>query len=100
MYYHRRKFNCSLRAQLQLKFMTHRALVCRWHLVVFPVHYRHLSSIGLHMYLDDWRSLSHKKVSNLEQRKIRIALMVLSSIPELDCFTGVMNCMKTGRLPS
>ena len=42
-----------------------------------------------HMYLDDLRSLSQKKVSNLELRKIRIALTVLSSIPELDCFTAL-----------
>ena len=67
--------------------MKHRALACRWHLGVFPVHYRYLSSIGLHMYLDDLRSLSQKKVTNVELRKIRIALTVLSSIPELDCFT-------------
>ena len=69
--------------ELQLKSMKHRALACRWHLGVFPVHYRHLSSIGLHMYLDELRSLSQEKVSNLELRKIRIALTVLSSIPEL-----------------
>ena len=43
-----------------------------------PVQYR------LNMYLDDPRSLSQKKVSNLELRKIRIALTVLSSIPQLD----------------
>ena len=74
---------------LQLRSMKHRALVCRWHLGVFPVHYCYLSSIGLRMYLDDVRSLSLKKVSNLELRKIRIALTVLSSIPELDCFTAL-----------
>ena len=49
---------------LQLKSTKHRALACRWHLGVFPVHYRYLSSIGLHMYLDDLRSLSQKKVTN------------------------------------
>ena len=38
------------------------------------------------MYLDDLKSLSQKKVSNLELRKIRIVL--LSSIAELDCFTA------------
>ena len=48
---------------------------------VFPVHYRYLSSIGLHMYLDDLRSLSQKKVTNLELIKIRIALTVLSKHP-------------------
>ena len=32
---------------VQLKSMKHRALACRWHLGVFPVHYRYLSSIGL-----------------------------------------------------
>ena len=74
---------------LQLKSMKHRALACRWHLGVFPVHYRYLSSIVLHMCLDDLWSLSHKKVTNLELRKIRIALTVLSSIPELDCCTAV-----------
>ena len=74
---------------LPLKSMKHRALVCRWHLGVFPVHYRYLSSIGLHMYLDDLRSLSLKKVTNLELRKIRIALTVLSCIPEPDCFSAL-----------
>ena len=74
---------------LQLKSMTHRALASRWHLGVFPVHYRYHSSIGLHMCLDDLRSCSQKKVTNLELRKMRIALTVLSSIPELDCFTAL-----------
>ena len=74
---------------LQLKSMKHRALACRWHLGGFLVHYRYLSSIGLLMYLDNLRSLIQKKVSNLELRKIRIALTVLSSIPELDCFTAL-----------
>ena len=66
---------------LQLRSLRHRALACRWHLGLFPVYYRYLSNIGLHMYLDDQMSLSQKKVSNLELRKIRIALTVLSSIP-------------------
>ena len=79
----------SLPPALQLKSMKHRALACRWHLGVFPVHFRYLSNIGLHMYLDDLRSLSQKKVTNLELRKIRIALTVLSSIPELDRFTAL-----------
>ena len=74
---------------LQLKSMKHRSLACRWHSGVFPVHYRYRSSIGLDMYLDDLRSLSQKKVSNLELRQIRIALTVLLSIPELDCFTAL-----------
>ena len=74
---------------LQLKSMTHRDLACRWHLGLFHVHYRYLSSIGLHMYQDDLRSLSQKKVTNLELRKIRIVLTVLSSIPELYCFTAL-----------
>ena len=74
---------------LQLKSMKHRALAYRWHLVVFPAHYRYLSSIGLHMYLEDLRSLSQKKVTNLELRNIRIALTVLSSIPELDRSTAL-----------
>ena len=73
----------------QLKSMKHRALAFRWHLGVFPVHYRHLSSVGLHTYLEDLRSRSQKKVTNLELRKIRIALTVLSSIPELGCFTSL-----------
>ena len=30
---------------LQLKSMKHRALACRWHLGLFPVHYRYLSNI-------------------------------------------------------
>ena len=41
---------------LQRKSMKHRALACRWHLGVFLVHYRYLSSIGPHTYLDDLRS--------------------------------------------
>ena len=76
---------------LHLKSMKHRALACRSLLGVFPVHYRYLSSIGVHMYLDDLRSLSQKKVANLELRKIRIALTVLPSIPELDCFTTLVS---------
>ena len=74
---------------LLLKSMKHRALACRWHLGVHPVHHRYPSSVGLHTYLDDLRSLSQKKVTNMELRKIRIALEVLSSIPELDCFTAL-----------
>ena len=74
---------------LQLKSVKHRALPCRWRLGVFPVHYRYLSSIGLHMYLDDLRSLSQKNVSNLELRKIRIARTVLSSIPEFYCLSAL-----------
>ena len=66
---------------LQLKSMKHRALACRWHLGVFPVHYRYLSFIGLHMYLDDLTSLSQKKVTNLELRKIRIVLTVFIKHP-------------------
>ena len=73
---------------LQLKSMTHRALACRWHLGVFHVNYRYLSSIGWHMYLDDLRSLSQKKVTHLELRKIQIARTVISSIPELYCFNA------------
>ena len=30
---------------LQLKSMKHRALACRWHLALFPVHYRYVSNI-------------------------------------------------------
>ena len=74
---------------LQLKSMKHRALACRWHLGAFPVHYCYLSSIGFHMYLDDLRSSSQNKVANLELRTIRIALTVLSGIPELDCCTAL-----------
>ena len=73
---------------LHLKSMKHRALACRWHLGLFPVHYSYLSNIGLDMYPDDLRRLSQKKVTNLELRKIRIALTVLSSIPELYCLTA------------
>ena len=74
---------------LQLKSMERRALACRWHLGVFPVHYRYLSSICLHRYLDDLGSLSQKKVTNVELRKIRITVTVLSSIPELECLTAL-----------
>ena len=75
--------------RLQLKSMKHRALACRWHLGVFLVHYRYLSSIGLHMYLDDLRSSIQNKGPNQELRKIRIALTVLPCIPELDCLTSL-----------
>ena len=74
---------------LQLEPMKHRTLACRWHLGVFPVRTRYLSSIGLQIYLDDLRSLSQKKVTNLELRKIQIALTVLSSIPDIDWFTAL-----------
>ena len=73
----------------QLKSAKHRALACRCHLGVFPAHHRYLSSIGLHTYLEDLRSLSQKKVTSLELRRIRIALTVLSSIPELDGVTAM-----------
>ena len=46
---------------IQLKSMKQRALACRWHLGVFPVHYRYLSSIGIRIYMDDQRNLSEKK---------------------------------------
>ena len=74
---------------LQLKSMKHRALSCLWHLGVFPVYFRYLSDIGLHTYLDDLRCVSQKNVSNLELRKIRIALTVLSSIPEIYCLSAL-----------
>ena len=74
---------------LQLMPMKQRTLACRWHLGVFPVHFRYLSDIGLHTYLDDLRCLSQKNVSNLELRKIRIALTVLSSIPEFYCLSAL-----------
>ena len=83
------RISTRLPPALQLKSMKHRALACRWYLGVFPVHYRYLSGIGLQMYLDDLRSSSQKKVTDLELRKIRIALTVLSSIPELDCCTAL-----------
>ena len=76
---------------LQRKSMKHRGLACRWHLAEFPLHYRYMSNIGLHMYLDDLRSLSQKHVSYLELRKIRIALTALSSIPELYCPTDFLS---------
>ena len=40
-------------------------------------------------YLDDQSTLNLKKVTDLELRKKRIALTVLSSIPELDRFTAL-----------
>ena len=46
---------------LRLKSMTHTTLACRWHLGVFPVHYRSLSSIGRHMYPDDLRSFKSEE---------------------------------------
>ena len=49
-----------------------------------PVQYLYIC-----IYLDGRGSLSQKKVTNLELRKLRIALTVLSSIPELDRFTGL-----------
>ena len=61
----------------QLKSMKHRDLPCRSRLGVFPVQYRYLSIIGLHMYLDDLWSGSYKKMTNLEQRKIRIVYGII-----------------------
>ena len=52
----RERISERLPEALQLKSMKHKALACRWHLGVFPVYYCYLSSIGLHMYLDDPRS--------------------------------------------
>ena len=74
---------------LQLRSMRRRALACRCQSGVFPVNYRDLSSIGLHIHLDDLRSLSQKNMINVELRKIRIALTVLPCIPERDCFTAL-----------
>ena len=69
--------------------MKQRALACRWQSGLFPLHYRYLSSIGLHIFLDDLRRLNQKKLIILELRKIRIALAILSCIPKLDFFTAL-----------
>ena len=68
------------RAQSSTVSMASRSVPCALSL---PVQYR------LHMYLDDLRSSSQRKVTNLELRKIRIALPVLSCIPVLECFTAL-----------
>ena len=67
---------------LRMRSATHRALACRWHLGTFPIHYRFLHSIGLQNYLDDLKLLTKKKTSPTESTKLRIALRVISSIPE------------------
>ena len=67
---------------LRMRSATDRALACRWHLGTFPIHYRFLCSIGLQNYLDDLKLLTKKKTSPIESTKLRIALRVISSIPE------------------
>ena len=67
---------------LRMRSATYRALACRWHLGTFSIHYRFLHSIGLQNYLDDLKLLTKKKTSPTESTKLRIALRVISSIPE------------------
>ena len=69
---------------LRTRSATDRALACRWHLGTFPIHYRLLCSIGLQNYLDDLKPLTKKKTSPTESTKLRIALKVISSIPQLE----------------
>ena len=73
---------------LRMRSATERALACRWHLGTFPIHYRFRCSIGLQNYLDDLKILTRKKTSPIESTKLRIALRVISSIPELEHPTG------------
>ena len=67
---------------LVMRSATDRALACRWHLGTFPIHYHFLCSIGPQNYLDDLKPLTEKKTSHTESTKLRIALRVISSIPE------------------
>ena len=69
---------------LRMRPATDRALACRWHLGTFPIHYRFLCSIGLQNGLDDLKLLTKRKLSPIESTKLRIALRVISSIPELE----------------
>ena len=69
---------------LRMRSATDRALACRRHLGTFPIHYRSLRRIGLQNQLDDLKLLMKKKTSPIESRRIRIALKVISSIPELE----------------
>ena len=69
---------------LRVMSATDRALACRWHLGTFSIHYRFLCSIGLQNYLHDLKLLTKKNTSPIESTKLRIALRVISSIPELE----------------
>ena len=69
---------------LRMRSATDRALACRWHLGTFPIHYCFLCSIGLQNYLDDLKLLMKKKTSPIESSKLKIALRVIASIPELE----------------
>ena len=67
---------------LQMRSATDRALACRWHLGTFPIQSRFLCNIGLQNYLEDLKLLTKKKTSPIESMKLRLALRVISSIPE------------------
>ena len=54
---------------LQLKSMKHRAVACRRHLGLFPVHYRYLSNIGLETFLDYLRSICACEMSAFSSAK-------------------------------
>ena len=69
---------------LRMRSATDRALACRWHLGTFPIYYRFSCSIGLQNYLDDLNLLTTMKRSPIESTRLRIALMVFSSIPKLE----------------
>ena len=69
---------------LRMRSATDRALACRWRLRTFPIHNRLQCNIGLLNYLDDLQLLVKKKTSPIESRRLRIALKVISSIPELE----------------
>ena len=74
----------GLSPALRMRLATDRALACRWHLGTFTIHYRLLCSITLHNYLHDLKILTKKKTSPIKSTKLKIALRVISSIPELE----------------
>ena len=63
-----------------------RKLAFRWHLNAFPMYYRFRRTIGLQAYLDDLNLLKQQRPSNMERMKIRAALDVVDSIPEVNIF--------------
>ena len=54
------------------------------------MHYRFLRRIGLRIYLDDLNLLKNRRPPKMEGVKIRAALHVLESIPEVNIFLSVI----------
>ena len=69
---------------LRMRLATDRALACPWNLGTSFIHFRFLCCIGLQNYLDDLKLWTKKEASPTESAKLRIALRVISSKPELE----------------